>query len=59
MTERIKARDKRKLTVYLPEASYKQLMYHCIDTDRSASSILEELVLAYLEKLPKAKARKE
>ena len=55
MSDKIKAKDKRKLTVYLPETSYKQLMYHCIDTDQSASGILEGLVLEYLAKLPKVK----
>ncbi len=51
----MKAVEKKKLTVYLPPEAYKTLMYHCIDTDQSATKILEQLVLDYLAKLPKAK----
>ena len=51
----MKAAQKRKLTVYLPPDAYKKLMHHCIDSDQSASRILERLVLEYLAKLPKAK----
>ncbi len=45
------ATEKRKMTVYLEEDVYKKLMHHSIDVDRSASSIVEELVVAYLKNL--------
>jgi hypothetical protein len=51
----MRASEKKKLTVYLRPEEYKNLMYHCIDTDQSASGILERLVRKYLAKLPKAK----
>ncbi len=49
------ASTKRRLVVYLPEATYKALWHHAIDVDKAASALIAELVEEHLKSLGKVR----